>query len=105
MNISLFILGLLAVFIAFSWFYTRGDALTGHAVVASCRVEVAKYATRATWGNGWNYLVTFRFSDGDELELYVSPEEYKQLEEGTSGTLVWHKDVLSYFEPDMEVSV
>ncbi len=104
MSMYLFIFGMLAVFAAFCWFYTRGDALTGRAVVISRRVGVAKYVARSTSGNGWNYLVTFRFSDGDELELYVSPEEYKQLEEGTSGTLVWHRDVLSYFEPDMEVT-
>ncbi len=103
MNIYIFIFGLLALFVAFSWFYTRGDALTGRATVVSRRVEVAKFATRGTYGNGWNYLVTFRFSDGDELELYVSAEEYKALTEGSTGTLVWHNNVLSSFEEDLEV--
>lgn len=54
---------------------------------------------------GWNYLVTFRLSDGDEIELYVSQEEFKLLKEGLTGQLTWHKDTLSSFEPDKEASV
>ncbi len=89
MSIFLFILGMLAVFMVFTWFSTRGDALTGRATVVSHRM-----------GGAQTYLVTFHFSDGDELELYVSEEAYKTLAEGTFGTLVWHNNVLSRFEAE-----
>ncbi len=98
----LYILIGVLLFAVFCWFYTRGDALTGSATVVSRRVGLAKYSSK--WSEGWNYLVTFRFSDGEELELFTSKEEYAILKEGTTGTIVWHKDVLSYFEPDMEVT-
>ncbi len=93
MILYIFILLMFALFAVTVWFHTRGSALTGRATVISRRV-----------GTGRNYLVTFGFCDGDELELYVSEADYIALNEGISGTLVWHKNVLSSFEEDLEVT-
>lgn len=97
-----------AAFLFMAWRTTGGKVLTGPAKVVSRRVEVAKYPGRMQLGvetTGWNYLVTFRLSDGEEIELYVFENEYKALKEGLTGQLTWHKNNLSHFEPDMEVTV
>ncbi|MBQ7000868.1 MAG: DUF2500 family protein [Oscillospiraceae bacterium] len=99
----LFIGGLLLVCFAILLFSnTGGKTLTGPAMVVSRRVELAKVASRHS--NNWNYLVTFRLSDGEELELYVRKQDYDILTEGLTGQLTWCRENLSSFEPDMEVS-
>lgn len=104
MELFITIIILIAVFVVFAWIYTRGDVLTGSAMVVSHRMEAGSGG--GSWrSSNWNYLVTFRFSDHDELELYVSESQYGELKEGLTGQIVWHKDVLSEFIPDMEVTV
>jgi len=78
-----------------------GKSLTGRATVVSKRVELAKVSGRRA--NNWNYLVTFRLSDGEELELYVFEAQYHALAEGTAGLLTWCKENVSSFDADMEV--
>ena len=73
-------------------------SLTGRATVVSKRVELAKVAGRRA--NNWNYLVTFRLSDGEELELYVFERQYNALPEGATGQLTWCKENLSSFDAD-----
>ncbi len=72
--------------LALQWFENSKPTLTGEATVVSRRLEVSK---RPTHRQGYNYLITFRLSDGEEIELDASPEEYKQLTEGRAGTLTW----------------
>ena len=99
---SLFIIGLLLVsFLALFFISSGGKTLTGPAIVISRRVELAKVASRHA--NNWNYLVTFRLSDGEELELYVFEQDYGKLTEGLTGQLTWCRENLSSFDPDMEV--
>ncbi len=69
------------------WLINRKPTLTGVATVVSRRTELARRPTRS---QGYNYLVTFRLRDGDEIELYTAQEEYKQLKEGLTGQLTWH---------------
>ena len=86
---------------------TGGKALTGPATVVSRRAEPARHPGRMQLGvesSTWNYLVTFRLADGEELELYVFENEFKHLKEGLTGRLTWHKDTLTEFIPDMEVT-
>lgn len=45
----------------------------------------------------WLYLAMFRLEDGEELELRTIEEVYRQLTEGSSGTLVWCGDELVSF--------
>ncbi len=69
------------------WLINRKPTLTGEATVISRRAELARQPTR---GQGYNYLVTFRLADGEEIELYTAESEYKQLKEGLTGQLTWH---------------
>ena len=102
MEVLLMLGFLLLVFILFAWFHSRGKVLTGSAKVISRRAEAGSGG--GSWrSSNWNYLVTFRFSDHDELELFVSEQQYAELKEGLTGQIVWCKDVLSEFIPDLEV--
>lgn len=92
MKMFLIVLLPLACFILLVIISTRGTSLTGRATVVSHRIS------------GRNYLVTFRLSDGEELELYVFQNQYNELREGTTGQLTWCKDSMGSFEPEMEVT-
>ena len=88
---------------------TSGHVLTGHATVVSKRVSEGNYwnarRNAKTWyvGSQWNYLVTFRLSDGEQIELHTFENEYHLLKEGMTGQLSWRKQNMTGFEPDMEV--
>ena len=88
---------------------TGGHVLTGRAAVVSKRVSEGNYwnarRNAKTWyvGSQWNYLVTFRLSDGEQIELHPFENEYHLLKEGMTGQLSWHKQNMTGFEPDMEV--
>lgn len=45
----------------------------------------------------WAYLVTFRLENGSETELEVPQEQYKAMQEGLDGTLVWRENKLIAF--------
>lgn len=45
----------------------------------------------------WLYLALFRLENGEEMELRITEESYRQLAEGSSGTLVWYEDTLVTF--------
>lgn len=95
---------LLVIFILFTIIHTRGDVYHGTAKVVSRRVEAGSGG--GSWrSSNWNYLVTFQFTDGDQIELYTTESEYGELKEGLTGQLAWYKNNLSSFEPDMEVTV
>lgn len=76
----------------------RPKIVSGPATVDSHKVEHAKYGTR--WSHSWNYLITFRFSDGDTLELYTTEAEYQTIKDGQTGTLFWDGNQLMDFIPD-----
>ena len=46
----------------------------------------------------WQYVVTFRLESGEEKELLTTEKVYKQMQEGTTGTLTWQEDALVAFE-------
>lgn len=96
----LFIVFIIAAFIALliCHFASQGHKLTGTATVLSRRLEVAKLGSE--WADYYNRLITFRLSDGDEIELYVTKEAYALLEDGDTGQLVWQGDQLLSFESD-----
>ncbi len=79
-------------------FVSQGQELTGTATVVSRRMEVGKLGGK--WTDNYNRLITFRLSDGSELELYVSKEAYEVLPDGETGQLVWQGDQLRSFDSD-----
>lgn len=94
----LFLAGLFAALILIH-ILSRGKEMTGPATVVSHRLELG------TGGGGygadnWNRLVTFRLTDGNELELYAIREDYEKLEDGMTGQLTWQKENLLHFDPD-----
>lgn len=93
----------LAAFVFLVLRTTGGKVLTGPATVVSRRADPAKYPGRMQPGvksATWNYLVTFRLADGEEIELYVFEEQFKMLKEGLTGQLTWCRDTFSDFIPD-----
>lgn len=102
-DILLYIAVLCLLFVIFL-FYTalssRGHTLTGPATVSSRRVEHGRFSGGKYSGQNWNYLVTFRLADGEELELYTGESEYRQLKEGLTGQLCWHRDTFVSFDFD-----
>lgn len=93
------LIGVLFLFyLLYYHFSTSGPKLTGRATVVSRRMEVAKVAHQ--WSDNYNRLITFRLSDGDELELYVDKEAYTALEDGDTGQLSWRGDQLTSFDGD-----
>lgn len=65
----------------------RASTYVGTATVVSHRMEPAK--VHGKYVSSWNYLVTFRLSDGEELELSAGEQEYYILTDGMTGTLHW----------------
>ena len=94
--IGLIALGFAAVLIFH--FATQGRTLTGTATVVSRRLELSSLGSK--WADNYNRLITFRLSDGSELELYVSKEAYEVLPEGETGQLIWQGDQLRSFDSD-----
>ena len=94
--IGLVIVGFAAVLI--HHFTSQSHELAGTATVVSRRMEVGKLGGQ--WADNYNRLITFRLSDGSELELYVSKEAYAVLQDGETGQLVWQGDQLLSFDSD-----
>lgn len=90
-----------AAFVVLVLSQSGGRTLTGRATVVSRQVEWGSFGGR--YSSSWNYLVTFRLSDGEEIKLYTFENEYNTLQEGMTGMLTWHKESMSRFEPDKEV--
>lgn len=80
--------------------YLGGKTLTGRATIVSKKLEHGRFGGK--YSSSWNYLVTFRLSDGEELELYVFENQYAQLKEGSTGILRWEKDTMQDFIPEKE---
>lgn len=66
------------------------------ATVESHRADPARYHGR--WSSGWNHLVTFRLNDGDTITLYVSQQDFLNLKDGQSVTIVWQDENLLRYE-------
>ena len=81
---------------------TNGPTLSGTAQVLSRRVEPAKVSGGRYTGGQWNYMVTFALADGEELELYVTQDDFRELKEGLRGFLCWQKENLLSFEPEQQ---
>jgi hypothetical protein len=79
-------------------FASQGQELTGTATVVSRRLELSSMGSK--WADNYNRLITFRLSDGSELELYVSQEAYAVLADGETGQLTWQGDQLTCFDGD-----
>ena len=80
------------------YFASQGRKMMGTATVVSRRLELSSMGSK--WADNYNRLITFRFSDGSELELYVSKEAYAVLPDGETGQLVWQGDQLLSFDSD-----
>ena len=93
---ALVIMGFIALLIFH--FTSQGREMMGTATVVSRRMEVGQMGGK--WADNYNRLITFRLSDGSELELYVSKEAYDVLPDGETGLLVWQGDQLRSFDSD-----
>ena len=91
--------GIVLFFLLYYHFSTNGPEMTGTATVVSRRLEVGRMGNG--WAENYNRLMTFRFSDGSELELYVSQEAYALLRDGETGQLIWQGDQLMSFDSDI----
>ena len=94
--IALVVVGFIAMLIYH--FASQGKKMTGTATVVSRRLELSSMGSK--WADNYNRLITFRFSDGSELELYVTKEAYGILPDGETGQLVWQGDQLISFDSD-----
>ncbi len=90
-----------AVLGIFNWWQNRGPSLTGTATVLSRRVEHGR-ASSGKYNNrgSWNYYITFRLSDGEEIELNAMEYWFSTLKEGMTGQLTWCREQLYDFEED-----
>ena len=79
-------------------FASQGHKMMGTATVVSRRLELSSMGSK--WADNYNRLMTFRLSDGSELELYVTKEAYAVLPDGETGQLVWQGDQLISFDSD-----
>jgi len=95
--IGLIIIGFIAMLVYY--FTSQGKELIGTATVVSRRMDVGQMGGK--WADNYNRLITFRFSDGSELELYVTKEAYAILQDGETGQLVWQGDQLLCFDSDI----
>ena len=86
------------VFLLMYYFNSRHTKLTGRATVVTRRMEVSNIPTQ--WSDNYNRLITFRMSDGNELELYVDKEVYATLQDGETGQLTWQGDLFTCFDTD-----
>lgn len=77
---------------------SRPKIVTGPATVDSHKLEYSKAGGR--WSHNWNYLIIFRLSDGDTLELYTTEAEYQTIQDGQTGMLFWDGNQLMDFVPD-----
>ena len=94
--IALVSIGFLAMLIYH--FASQGREMIGSATVVSRRMEVGQLGGK--WADNYNRLITFRLSDGSELELYVTKEAYAVLQDGETGQLVWQGNQLCSFDSD-----
>jgi hypothetical protein len=94
--IALIIIGFIAMLVYH--FASQGQELTGTATVVSRRLELSSMGSK--WADNYNRLITFRLSDGSELELYVSQEAYAVLADGETGQITWQGDQLTCFDGD-----
>ena len=97
---SIFIAIIVICFIAMLVYHfaSQGRKMMGTATVVSRRLELSSMGSK--WADNYNRLMTFRLSDGSELELYVSKEAYAVLQDGETGQLVWQGDQLLSFDSD-----
>lgn len=80
--------------------FNRPKVVTGQATVECHRVEHAKMGVM--WSHSWNYLLVFRFPDGETLELHTTLSEYQTIKDGQHGMLSWDGNQLMDFIPDEE---
>ena len=109
MNMEYLFYGILAVVVIGKFVLqvihtTGGQVLTGRATVVSKRVSEGNYRSAQrnakTWyvGRHWNYLVTFRLSDEQVLDLHTFEKDFHRLKEGTTGQLTWCKENMTGFD-------
>ena len=86
------------------WLHNRRPTYAATATIVSRRVEPGR-AVRSRSSSGYkhtmstlNYIVTFRLSDGEKIELFTGESEYHILEEGLTGHLQWQGTDFRYFE-------
>ena len=98
------IIGGFAFLLIRQWRIIRRPTLIGNATIVSRRTEPGRYMrSRSSSGipggtSTINYIVTFRLSDGEEIELLTGEEEYYILREGLTGQLHWQGNDFRYFE-------
>ena len=81
------------------WHHNRRPTYTATATIVARRVEPARCPASPLRGTSTdNYIVTFRLSDGEEIDLFTGEAEYRILEEGLTGQLQWQGTDFRSFE-------
>ena len=105
---NLWILAAIAALAVLTHFYNRwayrdkddrGPEMTAHVTVHSKRVSQGRYLGAAP--SRWNFLVSFTFSDREEIELYVTQAQFSKLQENQTGQLTWQGKRFHRFDPDV----
>ena len=98
------LLGASAILLLLQWLHNRRPTYSATATIVSRRVEPGR-TVRSHSSSGYkhtlstlNYIVTFRLSDGEKIELFTGESEYHILEEGLTGHLQWQGTDFRYFE-------
>ena len=71
-----------------------GKERSASATVLSHRLASARFPTP---GSTWDYWVTFALSDGTQVEVLTTEEQYHQFSQGTQGLLTWVGEKLLVF--------
>lgn len=82
----------------FNKFWRRGKERSDTATVKSHRMDMAKFPTPEST---WNWLVTFTLSDGQEVELHTMEVQFRELQDGQTGTLTWEGANFLRFEQEV----
>ena len=97
-------LGGIAFLLLQQWLHNRRPTYSATATIVARRIEPGQ-AIRSRSSSGirhtmstLNYIVTFRLSDGEEIDLFTGEAEYHILKEGLTGHLQWQGTDFRYFE-------
>ncbi len=90
--VFVFVVGIFYYRIAHAYSEKPSDApqRTSHARLVNRQVvQKGSQRTGRSQGMGYNFLLTFRTDEGEQVELYSYDYEFGALREGDQGTLTW----------------
>lgn len=97
MKTFLYILGMSILFLGIYWFRvfpfrekkSKEPVRTSNAILTARHVKTGADRTGRSSGMGYNYLLTFRLENGEEVTVYAHDTQWGSLREGMKGRLTW----------------